>query len=1065
MNNQHNLGRMIAVCVLAFVGLSSICHADDAVGDGIAVITVCGPQGKPISNRAVQVFRVDPGSEKDEIPRTFTDAQGRVSVSLIGGLHRLRMAVSGVGFGSTGVFVVRPHETVTATMPPLAVFGRLVGTVPVALRTPGETVRVENTFVRENAFVFPPVMVDSQGKFQIDDVYPGRVELALVAGAAHTIYQQTLLVPGETRRVEFPAPWPKPYVGEKNPSATKTIAIHGTVTDTSGKPVSGASVSALVPDPNPAVGISGWPDPPKTLTAVTGNDGSYTVSDVAAGSRAELISMWAERPGYPQAELVVRVQGGQSEDVHGDFVLSVQHTALTVHVLRNGMPLAGARVQVGGQVLSGIFGMGAFQANSFDEGHWFLSGGQMTAVTGTDGIARFVDFPPSLCHIQAWFGQYPDVTEADGGPVGIQAGHLTSCTLQILPSPETEFGVFPVDSLGKPLDDRNGNALSISLAGLNNGGSSAQFHREAAGQYRTTLKSPGLYQVTAYTRDFAMPNTGWYPNTDGPYFSASSLLAVSADLPTLSPLRLQTQPHEAAVLHVRLQDRAGKPARGTVIIGELFDGPDYASTTDSHGNVDFPDMPSGQYTVRGYLADQPTPEKLSGVGPLPSPSAVTGQTLIEPLKVTIGSDEVPPVTLRPQPVGYIRLHLQLTPVGSLNDFYVSDTSGPISSGDYPGRRVDDQTGDILYGPTPVGKDILYVSRPIPGGSVVTVGTAELTVRQDAVASVTMAPLPVESSMSNEPAVSDPVTGEVMLSDGTTPAWNAHAVLCQLVPGLQSPHLTPQQSADALGRLLGMPSPYNVRYYDGNAPVLVNGRVLPPAAPTGSAPEGPVVVAWLPGLTGATIVPYVRGHAVHIVLPPALVATGKITVAGQSVAAPHSTFRVRAAYQGHGALNDLLTLDATAEPDGTFTLPGLTPGTYQIQAARDGIWLSATQTLTVGLTPPPPLTLDIPAPGVPLTLHLTDAQGHSQPGRVVSLDPEAGPLALLFWPRTVTADGNGDLHLDGLGVGRHTLGDPWATTPTSLAAFDVPPLSGTGPRTPVQQSLVLPQAPAETEKLP
>jgi hypothetical protein len=206
---------------------------------------------------------------------------------------------------------------------------------------------------------------------------------------------------------------------------------------------------------------------------------------------------------------------------------------------------------------------------------------------------------------------------------------------------------------------------------------------------------------------------------------------------------------------------------------------------------------------------------------------------------------------------------------------------------------------------------------------------------------------------------------------------------------------------------------------------------------------------------------------RIVLPHAIAATGRITVGGRSVAALDSTFRIRAAYQGLGALNDLLMLDATAQPDGSFTLPGLTPGTYQIQAARDGIWLSAAQTLTVGSAPPPPLALDIPPPGVPMDLHLTDAAGHVLPGRVVSLDPPAGPLAALFRPPVITADGNGVLHLDGLGAGHHTLGNPWPEAPANsvLAAFDVPPLSETEvrARTPLRKSIVLPPIAARTEK--
>src|SRR5262249_57392724 len=90
---------------------------------------------------------------------------------------------------------------------------------------------------------------------------------------------------------------------------------------------------------------------------------------------------------------------------------------------------------------------------------------------------------------------------------------------------------------------------------------------------------------------------------------------------------------------------------------------------------------------------------------------------------------------------------------------------------------------------------------------------------------------------------------------------------------------------------------------------------------------------------------------------------------------NNQFRVLAAYEGKGKLDEFLSLDVNAQADGSFELPGLTPGTYQIQAAMDGIWLSRSVRLTIGpAARPEPLTLDIGEPGVTSVLKFVDAQG-------------------------------------------------------------------------------------------
>ena len=120
------------------------------------------------------------------------------------------------------------------------------------------------------------------------------------------------------------------------------------------------------------------------------------------------------------------------------------------------------------------------------------------------------------------------------------------------------------------------------------------------------------------------------------------------------------------------------------------------------------------------------------------------------------------------------------------------------------------------------------------------------------------------------------------------------------------------------------------------------------------------------------------------------------------------------------VDEAINVEATAQADGRFELRGLTPGRYTIQAARDGIWLSRTIELTVDPDrDPPPLALDIPEPGAPVTLQVVDREGRPVADHPIGLVRPEGPLASL-WPSSLRTDPAGTLTLRGLEAGRHTL---------------------------------------------
>jgi hypothetical protein len=211
----------------------------------------------------------------------------------------------------------------------------------------------------------------------------------------------------------------------------------------------------------------------------------------------------------------------------------------------------------------------------------------------------------------------------------------------------------------------------------------------------------------------------------------------------------------------------------------------------------------------------------------------------------------------------------------------------------------------------------------------------------------------------------PVRGTVVMADGKTPALGARVL--RFTPDDDEP--IADAVADAHGRFITGWRSYAMRQ---------------PAPEPPGAPRGAFLLAWLPGACGAVVVPLdeaalVAGGAPggraaadrRIVLPPEAALKGRVTVARRRAAAADGTITVRAACVGRGKIDPFLSVDLTPEPDGTFELRGLTPGsTYRVRALLDGARLS--EEIEVQVTPErtEPVRLDIPPaprPHAPKTL--------------------------------------------------------------------------------------------------
>ena len=112
------------------------------------------------------------------------------------------------------------------------------------------------------------------------------------------------------------------------------------------------------------------------------------------------------------------------------------------------------------------------------------------------------------------------------------------------------------------------------------------------------------------------------------------------------------------------------------------------------------------------------------------------------------------------------------------------------------------------------------------------------------------------------------------------------------------------------------------------------------------------------------------------------------------------------------------VQASADASGRFTLSGLSPGTYKVQAILDDLWLSESRTITAGGGPIAGVNLVIGAPEQPSEIVVTDVAGTPLSKQWITLDRPDGPLAAECWPAEWRTDGEGRVYIPTLEAGTH-----------------------------------------------
>ena len=710
---------------------------------GEVEVLVRGPDGAAVADRPVVVVPVwFPGEVHGFSEARFdgrTDASGRFRMRWFDGMRRLRVEVSGVGFGSTPPFEVTPGAVTRLETAPLARFGAIAGRLDPALAGPGAQVRLDEQPI-------PPASCDAEGRFELRDVPPGEHTLRVYRGGRSVPHPQATarVAPGQrTEGIAIGAPAPAPPGPAPKPrllggpprngpdgKPEEATWVEGTLRDAAGRPVAKAEVFVRTGYHG---GIRMYEDVRKT----TSDDrGHYEIRGPVRGF-VEPLTVVAHVEGRPPAVATAPGRSERNDRAAAlDLTFADRGGSARVAVLKEGRPLAGAGVGLSFEgaafALSDLSYVGAARGPERAELDTIVS---PTAHTGPDGVAHFAGLLPGLYDVRAIDSPEPGEVRAmawtrQGGMaygravgLGVAAGREASTTLAVAPEDNAvRFLVLRPD--GRPVTSQT---VSFQFGPAGNVRSGGMLRLDDKGVGEHAFYGPGVWSVVVRFRDAELKS---FPLYEEPFYEAVAVVPVSSALRLDEPIRMVATRRERGSLRVRLLDADGRPAPGAVAIDGFMGRPDFAASTDAQGVVRFEGMPSKAYPLRAFL-EGPAPPPIAMSGPWPDDAALRGPYAIVPAAegtVTAGREAV--VAMRAMAVGYVRGTLRPAPGRKPSDYVVT--------AEYDHRllhqdsRVDPDSGQFLVGPVLAGPAKLRALLKRDGGAYPEVGSKAIEVLAGAV---------------------------------------------------------------------------------------------------------------------------------------------------------------------------------------------------------------------------------------------------------------------------------------------------------------------------------------------